>query len=174
MDPSLSRANRSSRARHRIFCQAYKAGRLDEAVGRDSERPVVTAASVKEPRHYLRHYARWLLPHRGEIASVLALGIPAAALQVVDPPSVTMVGMKDMAGHATVHARVHDRKSPSLATEWKKVVVEWTTPAGVREVAMRWYGEYLWRAQWPANIDRAATYRVCATDAAGNSSCGRR
>ena len=89
-------------------------------------------------------------------------------------PSVTMVGMKDMAGRATVHARVHDRKSPSLATEWKRVVVEWTTPAGTREVAMRWYGENLWRAEWPSNIDRAATYRVCATDAAGNSSCGRR
>ena len=90
------------------------------------------------------------------------------------PPSLTMVGMNEAAGRATVHARVHDRKSPSLATEWKKVVVEWTTPAGVREVAMRWYGEYLWRAEWPANIDRAAAYRVCATDAAGNSSCGHR
>ena len=68
--------------------------------------------------------------------------------------------------------RVHDRKSPSLATEWKRVVVEWTTPAGPREVPMRWYGENLWRAQWPANVDRAASYRACATDAAGNTSCG--
>ncbi len=87
-------------------------------------------------------------------------------------PSVTMVGIKERAKQTVVHARVHDRKSPSLATEWKKVVVEWTTPAGLLEVPMRWSGEYLWRAEWPANIDRATTYRVCATDAAGNSSCG--
>ena len=89
-------------------------------------------------------------------------------------PSVTMVGITTKAERAVVHARVHDRKSPSLATEWKKVVVEWTTAAGPREVPMQWYGENLWRAEWPANIDRAATYRVCATDAAGNSSCGHR
>ena len=54
------------------------------------------------------------------------------------------------------------------------MAVEWTTPAGPREVPMRWYGENLWRADWPANVDRVATYRVCATDAAGNAACGRR
>ena len=88
------------------------------------------------------------------------------------PPSVTMVGTKDIAGRPVVHARVHDRKSPSLATEWKSVTVEWTTPAGRREAPMRWSGEYLWRAAWPADVDRAAAYRVCATDASGNSACG--
>ncbi|MEO7135305.1 MAG: VCBS repeat-containing protein [Vicinamibacterales bacterium] len=87
-------------------------------------------------------------------------------------PSVTMVGTKDSAGRSVVHARVHDRKSPSLATEWKSVIVEWTTAAGRVEAAMRWYGENLWRAEWPANVERAAAFRVCATDAAGNSSCG--
>ena len=89
-------------------------------------------------------------------------------------PSVTMVGMRTKAERVVVHARVHDRKSPSLATEWKRVVVQWTMPAGVREVAMRWYGEYLWRAEWPTDIDCATSYRVCATDAAGNASCGHR
>ena len=89
-------------------------------------------------------------------------------------PSITMVGVKETAGQTTVHARVHDRKSPSLASEWKSVNVEWTTSAGRREAPMRWYGENLWRAKWPANIDRAATYRVCAIDAAGNASCGHR
>ena len=89
-------------------------------------------------------------------------------------PSVTMVGVKEMGQRTVVHARGHDRKSPSLATEWKRVAVEWTTPAGPREVPMRWYGENLWRADWPANVDRVATYRVCATDAAGNAACGRR
>jgi hypothetical protein len=88
-------------------------------------------------------------------------------------PSVTMVGVREAgAGKPIVHARVHDRKSPSLATEWKRVIVEWTTTAGRREVPMRWYGEYLWRAEWPAGVDRAAPYRVCATDATGNAACG--
>ena len=87
-------------------------------------------------------------------------------------PSVTMVGMKTTGKRAVVHARVHDRKSPSLATEWQRVAAEWTTPNGTREAPMRWYGEYLWRVEWPAGVDRAANYRVCATDAAGNTSCG--
>lgn len=86
-------------------------------------------------------------------------------------PSVTMVGVGESGGRALVRARVHDRKSPSLPTEWKRVAVEWTTPAGTREAPMRWYGEYLWRVEWPTGVDRAAAYRVCATDAAGNSSC---
>jgi len=87
-------------------------------------------------------------------------------------PSVTMVGTREVAGRTVIHARVHDRKSPSLATEWTRVNVEWTTPSGRREAPMQWYGEYLWRADWPSDIARAATYRVCATDAAGNSACG--
>ena len=86
-------------------------------------------------------------------------------------PSITMVGTHEAGGKAVVHARVHDRKSPSLPTEWRRVVVEWTTPDGMREAPMRWYGEYLWLADWPANLARAAQYRVCAIDAAGNYSC---
>jgi hypothetical protein len=66
---------------------------------------------------------------------------------------------------------VHDRKSPSLATEWTRVAVEFTGPAK-REAPMRWYGEYLWVADWPTEIPPTAPYRVCATDGAGNSACG--
>jgi hypothetical protein len=88
------------------------------------------------------------------------------------PPSITLVGVSDgAASPRLVRARVHDRKSPSLAIEWKRVVVEWTGAQGGREVPMQWYGEYLWRAQWPADIPLTAAYRVCATDAAGNSAC---
>jgi len=87
------------------------------------------------------------------------------------PPSITMVGARDAgAGRRIVVARVHDRKSPSLPFEWKRVVVEWPG-AGSRVVPMRWYGEYLWRADWPADVPAGATFRVCATDAAGNSAC---
>ncbi|MEP7118440.1 MAG: VCBS repeat-containing protein [Acidobacteriota bacterium] len=87
------------------------------------------------------------------------------------PPSVTLVHSVARASAVLqVHARVHDRKSPSLAGEWKRVAVEFTgTPR--RDVPMRWYGEYLWVADWPTDVSTTATYRVCATDAAGNSAC---
>ena len=75
------------------------------------------------------------------------------------------------AAGAALRARIHDYKSPSLPFEWKRVVVEWQTPGGTREVAMDWYGEYLWRAKRPADVAASATARVCATDAAGNTTC---
>jgi hypothetical protein len=86
-------------------------------------------------------------------------------------PSVSLVGVTALpARPARIHARVHDRKSPSLATEWRRVVVEW--PGANRPaVAMRWMGEYLWTADWPADLSRGAAFRVCATDAAGNATC---
>lgn len=88
------------------------------------------------------------------------------------PPSVTMVGVKDLpGGRRQVHGRVHDRKSPSLPFEWRRVAVEWTTPSGTRDVPMHWYGEYLWRAEWPTDVPTSTAYRVCATDAAGLTTC---
>ena len=86
-------------------------------------------------------------------------------------PSITMVSVQEGKARKSVRARVHDRKSPSLPFEWKSVEVEWTTPAGPRRQAMRWYGEYLWRADWPSGVAADSKYRVCATDAAGNTSC---
>jgi hypothetical protein len=74
-------------------------------------------------------------------------------------------------GARTVRARVHDRKSPTLPFEWRRVDVEWTTPNGVVTVPMRWYGEYLWRAGVPAGVDLETPFKVCATDAAGNATC---
>jgi hypothetical protein len=86
------------------------------------------------------------------------------------PPSMTLVSAADGTPRI-VRARVHDRKSPSQPFEWRRVVVELQTPQGAREVPMQWYGEYLWRAAWPADVPASATYRVCATDAAGNAAC---
>lgn len=87
------------------------------------------------------------------------------------PPVITQVRAAAAGPARVVRARVHDRKSPSLATEWRRVVVEWTTPSGRREAPMRWYGEYLWAAAWPADLPTGTEFRVCATDAAGNSAC---
>ncbi len=56
------------------------------------------------------------------------------------PPSVSLVRTAERAGGGrVVRARAHDRKSPSLATEWRRVVATWKTPTGPRDVPMRWY-----------------------------------
>jgi hypothetical protein len=86
------------------------------------------------------------------------------------PPSISLVATRDGTPRI-VRARVHDRKSPSLPFEWKRVVVELTTPQGAREIPMQWYGEYLWRAAWPGDVPASTPFQVCATDAAGNSAC---
>lgn len=90
------------------------------------------------------------------------------------PPSITLVSAvtPTSGDRTTVRARVHDRKSPTLPTEWKRVVVEWTSAAGPQTTPMRWIGEYLWVAELPAAMAPGSTFRVCATDAAGNSACG--
>src|SRR5688572_1321634 len=90
------------------------------------------------------------------------------------PPSITLVSAvtPTEGGRTTIRARVHDRKSPTLPTEWKRVVVEWTSAAGPQTTPMRWIGEYLWVAELPAAMAPGSTFRVCATDAAGNSACG--
>ncbi len=90
------------------------------------------------------------------------------------PPSVTMVGKADAPeGRLLVRARVHDRKSPVLLTEFKRVIVE-VIIKGEQMPSMKpmtWYGEYLWRADLPVAPDKVASYRVCATDAASNTTC---
>jgi hypothetical protein len=88
-------------------------------------------------------------------------------------PSISLLSVSDGAPRI-IRARVHDRKSPTHAVDWKDVVVRFTTENGTRDVAMQWYGEYLWRAPWPADLPAAAPWSVCATDAAGNATCRSR
>ena len=88
------------------------------------------------------------------------------------PPSITLVTASE-GPTRLIRARIHDRKSPSVPVEWQRVVVEIETASGIREVPMQWYGEYLWRAGWPVDVPVTSTYRVCATDALGNSSCAQ-
>lgn len=56
---------------------------------------------------------------------------------------------------------------------WHRQLVarKWTSGTTTRDVPLRWYGEYLWQADWPADVPASAGYRVCATDAAGLSAC---
>ena len=86
-------------------------------------------------------------------------------------PSITLLPpLKLPDGSQVVRARIHDRKSPSLPTEWKKIAVDWGTDQ-LRQVApMRWYGEYLWTQVIPV-LPPGHYYAVCAVDAAGNRTC---
>ena len=89
------------------------------------------------------------------------------------PPSITIVNAQPLIANAnvTVRARIHDRKSPLLAGELRQVYVEGQWDGRARRVNMRWYGEYLWRADMPASFKTGMEYRVCAADASGNSGC---
>jgi len=89
------------------------------------------------------------------------------------PPSITLVGTTkpDAQGRIAVRARIHDRKSPSLDYEWKRVDVEWSSAAGAQRTRLQWRGEYLWSVTMPAGFTETTSYRVCATDAAGNAAC---
>lgn len=91
------------------------------------------------------------------------------------PPVISLVSATPSAtaGRTIIRARVHDRKSPTLPTEWKRVVVEWASAAGPQITPLRWYGEYLWAVEMPAGFAAATPYRVCAADAAGNSACSK-
>ncbi len=65
--------------------------------------------------------------------------------------------------------RLHDRKSPSLPHDWGEVIVEPTAPGTTDDLVMTWRGEYLWAAVLDG--DEFSSYRICATDAAGNQTC---
>jgi hypothetical protein len=67
-----------------------------------------------------------------------------------------------------IRARVHDFKTPNRPEDWREVVVAYETERGPSTTGMTWYGENLFRARLP---DRPSSYRVCATDRAGNESC---
>ena len=75
------------------------------------------------------------------------------------PPTVTAV--TDIEG--TVHARIHDGKTPIIGHDFQRVFV--SGPGG--EFDLLWYGEALWRV----SITEAGSYEVCAIDRVGNKTC---
>ncbi len=86
----------------------------------------------------------------------------------VSPPVVGPLARATSGSGVVVRARVHDRKGPTMPTEWRSVEVRWTSPDGAGTTPLVWYGEYLWRAVVPT---KAAGLRACAVDAAGNETC---
>jgi FG-GAP-like repeat len=88
------------------------------------------------------------------------------------PPVIAMVERANLSGPTIqIRARVHDNKSPTMPHDWRSVALRWTTDGHTREIPMRWYGEYLWRATVDQPGSGSARYQVCATDAAGNEAC---
>jgi VCBS repeat protein len=85
----------------------------------------------------------------------LGLGVAPDTAQPVVSDAANIQG--------SIHARIDDRKSPNVPSDWREVVVQ---RQGERS-RMQWYGEYLWRTR----ALTPGTYRVCATDAAGNRAC---
>jgi hypothetical protein len=86
------------------------------------------------------------------------------------PPVISIV--EKLAGQGRlVRARVHDNKSPTMPHDWKSVGLRWKAAGAEEEEPMLWFGEYLWRAEIPAEAKGAVAYQVCATDAAGNDAC---
>ena len=63
-----------------------------------------------------------------------------------------------------VAARIHDNRAPNMPHDWQSLVARWEGG----EAPMTWYGENLFRAALPSSVTAA---EVCATDAAGNSTC---
>jgi hypothetical protein len=84
------------------------------------------------------------------------------------PPVVTMATAAVRDDSVLVRARIHDRKSPTLPTEWSSVEVRWVAGGDQASTAMSWYGEYLWRATVPGG---ASEIEICAVDAMGNETC---
>ena len=62
-----------------------------------------------------------------------------------------------------IRARVHDNKAPVRPFDFEKVELV----SGDERTPMTWYGESLWSADAPAD----AEWKICATDAAGNTTC---
>jgi hypothetical protein len=90
------------------------------------------------------------------------------------PPMITQVEKVSASGadrRLQIRARVHDNKSPTKPHDWQSVVLRWRMDGQTHQTPMQWYGEYLWRG----TIDEPPTgdfsYKVCATDAAGNNAC---
>jgi hypothetical protein len=82
-------------------------------------------------------------------------------------PIITTDYTAGSTGQMTVHARVHDNRTPNMPHDWQAVEIRF--PNG-DILPMTWYGENLFRAVHDVPAD-AGEGQVCAVDAAGNEAC---
>jgi hypothetical protein len=90
------------------------------------------------------------------------------------PPMITLVEKVNIttSDHPIqIHARIHDRKSPTMPYDWQSVILRWTVNGQTQETPMQWHGEYLWRGTINELPASDFNYQICATDAANNTVC---
>jgi len=83
-------------------------------------------------------------------------------------PFVGALDARSQGGKLVVRVRVHDRKSPCMPHDWRQVGLLVDHGDRQQVVEMRWYGEYLWRAEIEAAAGADVALKVVAIDAAGN------
>jgi ATP-binding cassette subfamily B protein/subfamily B ATP-binding cassette protein MsbA len=87
-EPPVQKRPHSSRQRYAEFVQDYRNRRLDELTDARSgrgQRDADEATRKQRRRQFVREYLRWLKPHRARVATVFALAITAAAIQLIEP-----------------------------------------------------------------------------------------
>ncbi len=137
----------------------------DELVVYDtSRREEVARIAVPESGRaaYVVYVGEDVVEAQGEAAGHMEERIRIASALVPRDTSPPVVRAHFLDG--SVVARVHDNRTPNRPYDWRKVVVRTAT----HDLAMEWYGENLFRAQTTRG---AAEAEVCATDAAGNTTC---
>ena len=70
-----------------------------------------------------------------------------------------------------IRACIHDNKSPTMPHDWQSVVLRWSADGQTHQTPMQWYGEYLWHGAIDEPSPNDFSYKVCATDTAGNEAC---
>ena len=85
------------------------------------------------------------------------------------PPFIGRLDAQPRDGGLLVRVRVHDRKSPCMPSDWRRILLHVDNGAEEIAVEMSWYGEYLWRADVKAAKGANLTLSVEAVDAAGNT-----
>ncbi len=86
-------------------------------------------------------------------------------------PKISLVDL-DTSDGTLIRARVHDNKTPVMPHDFTEVVVRFVdADDGMTSLPMTWYGEALWRLETDEVPVDSAYFQICATDAAGNSTC---
>jgi hypothetical protein len=107
-----------------------------------------------------------VLQGQGEIQQSLSDKVQLGSMAVkVDTVAPVVKVRLEVVGNV-VRARIHDNTGPSHVHDFQKVVVT----VGGTEIPMTWYGEMLWRANFPLEPS-TTTFEVCATDRQGNKGC---
>ena len=86
-------------------------------------------------------------------------------------PKISLVDL-DTSDGTLIRARVHDNKTPVMPHDFTEVAVRFVAADdGMTSLPMTWYGEALWRLKADEVPVDSVYFQICATDAAGNSTC---